>query len=147
MHCYYRLVNETRQIMLVQAGTEANQFASANWSHRQHNIFYQKSHRQKFLFSQDSKDTCSLIFVSLTRKVKSLIEQNILLLLLITKTYMQDTCSIILQCFKSFQLQSFLFFYPSISFSELELLLMRGKYPRKGKWPLKELSILLYKKE
>ena len=34
-----------------------------DWSRKQHNNFYRKSRRQKFLFSQDSKETCSLIFV------------------------------------------------------------------------------------
>ena len=41
-----------------------------DWSWRQHNKFYRKLCKQKFLFfSEDSKETCSLIFVSAIKKV------------------------------------------------------------------------------
>ena len=55
--------------------------------------------------------------------------------------------SVILYCnFKSFQLQTFLFYDPSMSFSMLELLLIHVKYPKKRKWPLKESFIRLYRR-
>ena len=68
--CLSRLVNETRVIALVQAGMQANQFASVidctgnitNFTESRADISF---------FSQDSKGTCSLIFVSVIRKVKS----------------------------------------------------------------------------
>ena len=55
--------------------------------------------------------------------------------------------SVILYCsFKSFQLQMFLFYDLSMSFSMLELLLIHIKYPKKRKWPLKESFIRLYRR-
>ena len=56
-----RLVNETRAIALVQAGTQADQLASA--IDRVGNIInFTKNHaRKSFFFSQDLKETFSLI--------------------------------------------------------------------------------------
>ena len=56
-----RLVNETRAIALVQAGTQADQLASA--IDRVGNIinFTKNRARKSFFFSQDLKDTFSLI--------------------------------------------------------------------------------------
>ena len=53
-----RLVNETRAITLVQAGTPANQFASA--IDRAGNItnFTESCAGKSFSFSEDSKETC-----------------------------------------------------------------------------------------
>ena len=64
-----RLVNETRAVALVQAGTQANQLASA--IDRTDNItnFTENQASKSFFFSQDSKETCSLIFVSVIKKV------------------------------------------------------------------------------
>ena len=61
---YFRLVNEICAIALVQAGAQANQFASA--IDRVGNItnFTENRASKSFVFSQDSKETCSLIFVS-----------------------------------------------------------------------------------
>ena len=54
--------------MLMQAGMQANQFA--NVIDRAGNITnFVGNHRDKsFFFSQDSKETCYLIFVSVIRK-------------------------------------------------------------------------------
>ena len=56
-----RLVNETRAIALVQAGTQADQMASA--IDRVGNIinFTKNRARKSFFFSQDLKETFSLI--------------------------------------------------------------------------------------
>ena len=56
-----RLVNETRAIALVQAGTQADQLASA--IDRVGNIinFTKNRARKSFFFSQDLKETFSLI--------------------------------------------------------------------------------------
>ena len=64
-----RLVNETRAIALVQTGTQANQLASA--IDRAGNItnFTENRASKSFFFSQDLKATCSLIFVSVIKKV------------------------------------------------------------------------------
>ena len=67
--------------MLLRAGLSMRHRASAGWHainragqhdwlRRQHNKFYRKLRKQKFLFfSQGSKETCSLIFVSVIKKV------------------------------------------------------------------------------
>ena len=67
-HILIRLVNETRAIALVQASTQANQFARA--IDRAGNIInFTEIHAGKsFIFCQDLKETCSLISVSLIRK-------------------------------------------------------------------------------
>ena len=44
------LVNETSTTALVQAGTQANQLASATDHTGKHSKFHQKSHKQRFLF-------------------------------------------------------------------------------------------------
>ena len=64
-----RPINETRAVALVQAGTQANQLASA--IDRTDNItnFTENQASKSFFFSQDSKETCSLIFVSVIKKV------------------------------------------------------------------------------
>ena len=56
-----RLVNQTRAIALVQAGTQADQLASA--IDRVGNIinFTKNRARKSFFFSQDLKETFSLI--------------------------------------------------------------------------------------
>ena len=84
---YNRLVNETRAITLVQAGTQANQFASVIDCAGNITNFTENHAGKSFFFSEDSKETCPLIFVSVIRKVKSWIEQNILLLLFICKIH------------------------------------------------------------
>ena len=40
-----------------------------DWSRRHHDKFYRKSQSKVSFFSQDSKETCSLIFVSVIKKV------------------------------------------------------------------------------
>ena len=78
---WHRLVIETCTIALVQAGTQANQFASTI---DRAGKLYQKSCRQKFLFFlKTQKNLVLIFFLSVIRKVKSWIEQNILLLLFI----------------------------------------------------------------
>ena len=56
------LVNETQAIVLVQAGTQANQIASAIDCAGNIN-FTENCSSKSFLLFQDSKETCSLIFV------------------------------------------------------------------------------------
>ena len=57
--------------MLVQAGTQANQFASAIDCTSNITNFTENHTGKSFFFSEDSKETCPLIFVSVIRKVKS----------------------------------------------------------------------------
>ena len=57
IHTYTRLVNETSTIMLMQAGTQANQFVSAIDSASNITTFTENG-TGKFLFSEDSKETC-----------------------------------------------------------------------------------------
>ena len=86
-------------------------------------INFTKNHASKYLFSsQHSRETCSLFFVSVIRKVKSWIEQNILLLLFICKMQVISYCKVL----KVFNSNFSILFNPSISFSELELLLIHG---------------------
>ena len=63
------LVNETRTIELVQVGKQKNQLASA--IDRACNItsFTENCASKRFFFSQDSKETSSLTFVSGIKKV------------------------------------------------------------------------------
>ena len=66
MHSQSRLVNETRVIPIVKAGTQANQFPSVidctgNITN------FTENHARSF-FSQDPKETCYLIFVPIIRK-------------------------------------------------------------------------------
>ena len=89
-----------------------------DWLRRQHNKFCWKS-RRGFFFSEDSKETCPLIFVSVIRKVKSWIEQDILLLLFICKIHVISCCKVLKFSTSNFSL----LFNPSRSFSELQLLL------------------------
>ena len=63
-----RLVNETCTIALVQAGMQANQFASAINLAGNITNFTKNRAGKSFIFSQDSKETCSLIFVLVIRK-------------------------------------------------------------------------------
>ena len=67
----YRLVNETHTIVLVQAGTQANQFDSVIDCAGNITNFTENRTGKSFFFSEDSKETCPLIFVSVIRKVKS----------------------------------------------------------------------------
>ena len=60
-----RLVNETCAIALVQAGTQANQFASAIDRTSNKTNFTENRVCKSFFFSQDSKETCSLKLVSI----------------------------------------------------------------------------------
>ena len=115
-----RLVNETCSIALVQAGTQVNQFASAIDCAGNIKIFTKNRASKCFFFSEDSKETCLLIFVSVIRKVKSWIEQNILLLLFICKINVILCCKVL----NVFNFKLFSFFNPWISFSDLELLLI-----------------------
>ena len=64
-----RLVNETRAIMLMQAGTQANQLASTIDCAGKITNFTKNDTSKSFFFSQDSKEMCSLIFVSLNKKL------------------------------------------------------------------------------
>ena len=66
-----RLVSETCAIVLVQAGTQVNQFAGAIDPAGNITNFSENCAGKSFFFSQDSKKSCSLIFVSVIRKVKS----------------------------------------------------------------------------
>ena len=66
-----RLVKKTRTIALVQAGMQADQFArsidcSGNITH-----FTENHTGRSFFFTEDSKETCPQIFVTVIRKVKS----------------------------------------------------------------------------
>ena len=63
------LVNETCAITFVQAGTQANRLAST--IDRAGNItnFTENCASKSFFFSQNSKETYSLIFVSVIKKV------------------------------------------------------------------------------
>ena len=63
------LVNETCAITFVQAGTQANRLAST--IDRAGNItnFTENRASKSFFFSQNSKETYSLIFVSVIKKV------------------------------------------------------------------------------
>ena len=63
-----KLINETHAIMLMQAGMQANQFASLIDYCTGNITKFTKNHGGKFLFSQDSKETCSLIFVSVIKR-------------------------------------------------------------------------------
>ena len=71
MSAYSRVVNETHTIVLVQAGTQANQFASVNDCAGNITNFTENCSGKSFFFSEDTKETCPLIFVSAIRKVKS----------------------------------------------------------------------------
>ena len=66
-----RLVNETCAIVLVQAGTQANQFASAIDCTGKITNFTENHAGKSVFFSEDSIKTYPLIFVSVIRKVKS----------------------------------------------------------------------------
>ena len=59
-----RLVNDTRTIALVQAGMQANQFASTIDRTSNKTNFTKNCACKSFFFSQDSKETCSLKLVS-----------------------------------------------------------------------------------
>ena len=63
-----RLVNETLTIALVQASKQANQLANVI-DHVGNIINLTENCASKSFFSQDSKETCSLIFVSVIKKV------------------------------------------------------------------------------
>ena len=58
-----RLANETRAIALVQAGTQTNQLASVI------DCASDITNLLKIVQAKDSKETCSLIFVSVIKKV------------------------------------------------------------------------------
>ena len=81
------------------------------------NVYKAKNEQSPLHFNQQS---CILRERVLLEKLR--IEE-----IIITTIYIQGTCIIILQSFKSFQLQTFLFLLnPSISFSKLELVLIHG---------------------
>ena len=58
-------------IALVQAGTQTNHFASGIDCAGKITNFIENRAVKSFFFSEDSKETCPLIFVSVIRKVKS----------------------------------------------------------------------------
>ena len=66
-----RLANETCAIVLMQAGIQANQFAYVIDYAGNITNFTENRTGKSFFFSEDSKETCPLIFVSVIRKVKS----------------------------------------------------------------------------
>ena len=90
-----RLASETRAIALVRAGTQANQFASAIDCAGNITNFTRNHAGKSSFFSEDSKETYPLIFVSVIRKVKSWIERNILLLLFICKIHVILCCKVL----------------------------------------------------
>ena len=57
-----KLVNETRTIVLVQAGTQANQIASAIDCAGNITNFTENRAGKSFFFSENSKETFPLIF-------------------------------------------------------------------------------------
>ena len=69
-----RLVSETRVIELVQAGTQANQLASAIDHIGNITNFTENRASKSFFFSQDSKETCYFIFVPV---IKNMYQENI----------------------------------------------------------------------
>ena len=64
-----RLVSETCTIMLVQAGMQANQFASTIDCAGNITNFTENRAGKSFFFSEDLKEICPIIFVSVIRKV------------------------------------------------------------------------------
>ena len=64
-----RLVNETRAIAIVQASTETNQLTSAIDRAGSTTNFTENCASKSFFFSRNSKETCSLIFVSVIKRV------------------------------------------------------------------------------
>ena len=91
----HRLVNETCAILLVQAGMQENQFASAiDCTGNITNFTENRASRSSF-FSEDSKETFPLICVSVIRKVNSWTEQNILLLLFVCKICVILCCKVL----------------------------------------------------
>ena len=69
--CFFKckLVNETCAIALVQAGTQADQLAGTiDWVGNITNFTKNRTRKSAF-FSQNSIETCSLIFVSAIKKV------------------------------------------------------------------------------
>ena len=64
-----RLVNETCAIALVQVGMQANQLASVIDGAGNKTNFIKNRASKIFFFSQDSKETCCLVFVSIIKKV------------------------------------------------------------------------------
>ena len=66
---WLRLVSETCTIRLVQAGKQANQLASMIGPPGNTTNFTKNCVSKSFFFSQDSKETCFLIFVSIIKKV------------------------------------------------------------------------------
>ena len=70
-----RLINEIRTSVLVQASKQANQLTSAIDCVENIflNKFYRKLRKQKIIFCQNSKETCSLMFVS---AIKMMYQEN-----------------------------------------------------------------------
>ena len=64
-----KLVNETCAIVLMQAGTQANQLISAIDCANNITNFIENGTSKSFFFYQDSKEMCSLIFVSVNKKL------------------------------------------------------------------------------
>ena len=58
-------------IVLVQAGTQVNQFASMIDCAGNIGNFTENHAGKSFFFSEESKETCPLIFASVIRKLKS----------------------------------------------------------------------------
>ena len=101
-----RLVNKTCTIALVLAGTQKNQFASVIDCAGNITSFTQNRASKSFFFFWRLKRGLSSNFCVCHKKSKIInwTKHSI------TTIYMQDPCNVILQSFKSFQLQTFLFF-------------------------------------
>ena len=67
-----RLVNDTRAIAIVQAGTHANRLASVIDRAGNIKVFTKNRASRSFFFSKNSKETCSLIFLPAIKKVVSM---------------------------------------------------------------------------
>ena len=86
---YYFQVCQWDLCDCARAGRHAGKsICQHDWSHRQHNKFYRKSPRQKFLFFWRLKRDLSLNFCVCHKKRKSWSELNIVLLLFICKMHL-----------------------------------------------------------
>ena len=91
-HCLvsiiFRLVNETRAIVLVQAGMQENQFASMIYHTGNIKNFTENHQGKSFFFFWRLKRDLSLNFCVCHKKRKSWSELNIVLLLFICKMHL-----------------------------------------------------------
>ena len=79
----------------MQVETQANQFASAIDGAGNIAKFTENRAGKSLFFSEDSKETCPYILVSVIRKGKSRNEPNILLLLFICKIHVILCCKLL----------------------------------------------------